>query len=294
MVNGMHSVFVEKNGKLEKTNAQFANEEEILNIINRIVNKVGRRVDESSPLVDARLPDGSRVNAIIAPLSLSGPILTIRRFPPEPFTLEKLVALQTLTSQMAEFLQNAIRTKQNIVISGGAGVGKTTTLNAIASTIPHTERLIIIEDAAEMRLQHPHLVSLETRPPNIEGKGEIPMRILVKNALRMRPDRIIIGEIRGGEALDMLQAMNTGHKGSLTTVHANTPLDALMRVETMALMADIDLPLFAIQEQIKSAINIIVQQERTSTGERRITKICELQNVPSANVRQRYTLKELF
>lgn len=276
MVNGTESVFIEKNGKLERAEANFADEEEILRIINRIVGKVGRRIDESVPFVDARLPDGSRVNAIIHPLSLTGPALTIRRFPKEPFTLEKLVGFGTLNNDLAAFLKACIRAKRNIVISGGTGSGKTSTLNALIGEIPEGERIITIEDAAEMRITHPHRISLESRCANIENAGEITIRTLLKNALRMRPDRIIVGEIRGGEAIDMLQAMNTGHQGSITTVHANAPQEALSRIETMAKMTDFDLPLHAIREQINSALDLIVHQERLPGGSRKIVAVYEI------------------
>lgn len=276
MVNGTKSIYIEKSGKLQKVDHAFINDEEVLQVINRIVSRVGRRIDASNPLVDARLPDGSRVNAIISPLSLIGPVVTIRRFPKNPPTLEDLISKGTLTSEMSEFLKKAILDKQNIIVSGGTGSGKTTTLNAIAGVIPDQQRVITIEDSAEMKIDHPHLISLESRPANLEGKGEIPIRTLLKNALRMRPDRIIVGEIRSGEALDMLQAMNTGHPGSLTTVHANNTLEALHRIETMTLMADVELPLQAIREQIRGAINLIVQQERLEDGSRKIVAISKL------------------
>lgn len=276
MVNGSRSLYIERQGKLERVQDFQIGEEELMQIMNRMVSLVGRRIDPASPLVDARLPDGSRVNAIIPPLSLIGPVLTIRRFPARPMVMHDLVSGGALSRGMAAFLQAAVLAKQNIVISGGTGSGKTTTLNAIASGIPEIERIITIEDAAEMRLTHPHLVSLEARPPNLEGKGEIPVRLLLKNALRMRPDRIIVGEIRGGEALDMLQAMNTGHQGSLTTVHANAPLEALLRIETMTLMADVDLPLSAIRQQLTQAIHLVIQQERLRDGRRVIVAIDEV------------------
>lgn len=279
MVNGSRSLYIERQGMLQRVDDFQISEEELMQIMNRMVSMVGRRIDPASPLVDARLPDGSRVNAIIPPLSLIGPVLTIRRFPARPLTIPDLISGGTLSPSMAAFLQAAILAKQNIVISGGTGSGKTTTLNAIASGIPETERIITIEDAAEMRLTHPHLVSLEARPPNLEGKGEIPVRLLLKNALRMRPDRIIVGEIRGGEALDMLQAMNTGHQGSLTTVHANAPLEALLRIETMTLMADVDLPLSAIRQQITQAIHLVIQQERLRDGRRVVVAIDEVGGV---------------
>lgn len=289
MVNGADSVYIEREGVLSRVSGCDINEDELTQIINRMVGMVGRRIDTSSPLVDARLPDGSRVNAIIPPLSLTGPILTIRRFPARPMTIADLVAKGTLNQPMAKFLKMSILAKQNIIISGGTGSGKTTTLNALASCISHSERIITIEDAAEMRLIHPHLVSLEARPPNLEGRGEVAVRLLLKNALRMRPDRIIIGEIRGGESLDMLQAMNTGHQGSLTTVHANAPLEALLRIETMALMADVDLPLGAIREQIKQALHLVVQQERMKDGRRVIVAINELERQLPYSLRPIFT-----
>lgn len=280
MVNGIEATFVERNGKIERVPVQFTSPDEILAIMNHIVGTVGRRIDESSPYVDARLPDGSRVNAIIPPLALHGPTLTIRRFPAIPYTMERLLERDTLTSKMRAFLQAAVRAKRNILISGGTGSGKTSTLNALGGCIPSEERIITIEDAAEMRLTHAHVVALESRPPNIEGHGEIPIRLLVKNALRMRPDRIIVGETRGGEALDMLQAMNTGHQGSMTTVHANAAEEALLRLETMVLMADVDLPLTAVRAQISSAIHLIVQQERIVDGSRKIVSIHEVMKEP--------------
>lgn len=273
MVNGPKNIYVEKNGKLEKTNLEFENEEALLALIDRFVSRVGRRIDAASPMVDARLPDGARVNAIIAPLSLVGPVLTIRRFPANPPSLDDLVDRGTLTPSMSAFLRDAISAKLNIVISGGTGSGKTTTLNALASEISQEERIVTVEDSAEMKINHAHLVGLESRPANLEGKGEVPVRSLVKNALRMRPDRIIVGEIRSGEALDMLQAMNTGHQGSLTTVHANSPLEALFRIETMTLMADVELPLFAIRQQVEQALQVIVQQERLTDGTRKVVSI---------------------
>lgn len=294
MVNGSCSLYIERRGILERVNDFQISEEELMQIMNRMVSLVGRRIDPSSPLVDARLPDGSRINAIIPPLSLIGPVLTIRRFPASPMTMRDLVAGGTLNSGMAAFLQAAILAKQNIVISGGTGSGKTTTLNAIASGIPEGERVVTIEDAAEMRLAHPHLVSLEARPPNLEGKGEIPVRLLLKNALRMRPDRIIVGEVRGGEALDMLQAMNTGHQGSLTTVHANAPLEALLRIETMALMADVDLPLSAIRQQLTQAIHLVIQQERLRDGRRVIVAIDEVERAGDGNFPSHYRLSPIF
>lgn len=276
MVNGPHQVYVERNGILELTDVFFRDNDHVMNIIDRIVSPLGRRIDESMPMVDARLPDGSRVNAIIPPLSLNGPVVTIRKFSRDPFTVEDLINFGTLTREMAAFLEACVKARLNIVVSGGTGSGKTTTLNVLSSFIPSTERIITIEDAAELQLRQPHVITLESRPPNIEGKGAITIRDLVRNALRMRPDRIIVGEVRGGEALDMLQAMNTGHDGSLTTGHANSPRDMLSRLETMVLMAGMDLPVRAIREQISSAIDLIIQQSRLRDGSRRITHITEV------------------
>jgi len=276
MVNAPDEVFVEKDGELIEVQISFRDEEHILNVIDRIVAPLGRRVDESTPFVDARLPDGSRVNAIIPPLALRSPALTIRRFSPEPFTLNRLVSLDSLNQQMAVFLQACVRSRLNILISGGTGSGKTSTLNALARCIPEGERLVTIEDTAELQLMAKNLVSLESRPPNIEGSGEVKIRTLVHNALRMRPDRIIVGEVRGSEAFDMLQAMNTGHPGSLTTVHANSPEDAVRRLESMVLMAGLDLPQPAIREQIASSLDLIVQQERLPGGKRKIVSIAEV------------------
>ena len=276
MVNGPDEIFVEKEGELFQVKISFRDEEHILNVIDRIVAPLGRRVDESTPFVDARLPDGSRVNAIIPPLALRSPALTIRRFSPEPFTLKRLVSMESLNQQMAGFLQACVRARLNILISGGTGSGKTSTLNALARCIPERERLVTIEDTAELQLMAKNLVSLESRPPNIEGTGEVKIRTLVHNALRMRPDRIIVGEVRGPEAFDMLQAMNTGHPGSLTTVHANSPVDAIRRLESMVLMAGLDLPQPAIREQIASSLDLIVQQERLPGGKRKIVSIAEV------------------
>lgn len=273
MVNGIDEVFVERDGWIESTPIRFRDEAHLRHIIDRIVAPIGRRIDESSPLVDARLPDGSRVNAIIPPLAIRGPSLTIRKFSPQPFTLDRLVELQTLDRAMADYLSECVRRRVSLIISGGTGSGKTSTLNALGLCIPRQERLITIEDAAELRLEHPHRVALEARPPNIEGQGEVPIRTLVRNALRMRPDRIIVGEVRGGEAFDMLQAMNTGHKGSLTTLHANSPADALIRLESMVLMAGFDLPVSAIRRMVAGAIEGIVQQDRFPDGRRVITSI---------------------
>ncbi len=276
MVNGPKKIFIERGGELEAVQASFRNQEQIRNVIDRIVAPIGRRVDESTPFVDARLPDGSRVNAILPPLALRSPALTIRRFSAEPFTLQRLVSLNTLSSPMAEFLQACVQSRLNILISGGTGSGKTSTLNALAHCIPEKERVVTIEDTAELRLKTANLVSLESRPPNIEGKGEVTIRTLVRNALRMRPDRIIVGEVRGPEAFDMLQAMNTGHPGSLTTIHANSPSDAIRRLESMVLMAGLELPQPAIRDAIAHSLDIILQQERLPDGGRKITSIAEV------------------
>jgi pilus assembly protein CpaF len=276
MVNDPQNVFIEREGRIEQVDVHFRSEADLRHVIDRIVAPIGRRIDESSPLVDARLPDGSRVNAIIPPLAIGGPALTIRKFSREPFTLERLVSLGTIDQEIAAFLENCIGRRVSLIISGGTGSGKTSTLNALGLCIPHGERLITIEDAAELQLRYPHLVSLESRPPNIEGVGEIPIRTLVRNALRMRPDRIIIGEVRGGEAFDMLQAMNTGHRGSLTTLHANSPDDAMVRLESMVLMAGFDMPVSAIRRMIAGAIEIVVQQDRLSDGRRVVTAVATL------------------
>lgn len=276
MINGEDHVYVERGGKIEKTSLRFSSTSSVMSAIERIVTPLGRRVDEASPMVDARLSDGSRVNAIIPPLSLAGPVLTIRKFAKDRFTIDRLVELGTLSKEMASFLEICVRSRRNIVVSGGTGSGKTTTLNVLSDFIPDTERIITIEDAAELQLSQQHVVSLESRPPNVEGKGLVSVRDLVRNALRMRPDRIVIGECRGGEALDMLQAMNTGHDGSLTTGHANSARDFLSRLEVMVLMSGMDLPVRAIREQIVSAIDVILQQTRFSDGTRRITGIAEV------------------
>lgn len=276
MVNGPHQVYVERKGKLELAGVTFYDDAHVLHIIEKIVAPLGRRIDESQPMVDARLPDGSRVNAIIPPLSLNGPILTIRKFSKIPYKIEDLIDFRTLTKEMAEFTNACVKARLNIIVSGGTGSGKTTTLGVISAYIPEDERIITIEDAAELQLRQTHVVTLETRPANIEGKGAVMIRDLVRNALRMRPERIIVGEVRSGEALDMLQAMNTGHDGSLTTGHANTPRDMLSRLETMVLMAGMDLPVRAIREQISSALDVIVQQSRLRDGSRKITHITEV------------------
>jgi pilus assembly protein CpaF len=276
LVNGPNQVYVERKGQLEETQVRFRDDGHLLQIIHRIVAKVGRRVDQTSPIVDARLPDGSRVNAIIPPLSLRGPTLSIRRFGVVPLLLKDLLQLKALTPDMALFLEATVKARINIIISGGTGSGKTTLLNALSAFIPNTERIISVEDSAELQLQQRHVVQLESRPPNIEGKGEITLRDLVRNTLRMRPNRIIVGECRGPEAIDMLQAMNTGHEGSLTTLHANSPRDALSRLEMMLMMAGMDVPLHALREQIASAINLIIQVDRLQGGPRRVTSITEI------------------
>ena len=275
LVNSAKDIFIERRGKLSRVSAQFRNDAHLMAVIDRIVSRVGRRVDESSPMVDARLPDGSRVNAIIPPLALDGPVLSIRRFGAD-LTVEQLIANGSMTMEMLQLLAGCVKARLNVLISGGTGSGKTTLLNALSSFIPSDERLVTIEDAAELRLQQEHVVRLETRPPNSEGRGEVIARDLVKNALRMRPDRIIVGEVRGPEALDMLQAMNTGHEGSLTTVHANTPRDALSRLETMILMAGTNLPNRAMREQISSALDLIIQASRLSDGTRRVVSVTEV------------------
>jgi pilus assembly protein CpaF len=276
LVNGPHKIYVERRGKLEKSDIKFRDNEHLLQIIDRIVSKVGRRVDETSPMVDARLPDGSRVNAIIPPLALDGPTMSIRRFGANPLKLEDLLNYKAFTPEMAMLMEACIKARLNIIISGGTGCGKTTLLNTLSSFIPHDERVITIEDAAELQLQQDHVVRLETRPANIEGKGAINCRDLVKNALRMRPERIIIGECRGPEALDMLQAMNTGHAGSMTTLHANTARDAQARLETMIMMAGMELPIKAMRQQISSAVDLIVQANRLQGGPRKITSLSEV------------------
>jgi pilus assembly protein CpaF len=284
MVNGHHQIYVEQNGKLVLTDHTFMDDTSVLAIIERIVSPIGRRIDESQPYVDARLPDGSRVNAIIHPLSLTGPCLTIRKFSRDPFTDRDLIHFGTLTEGAADFLQVCVKLRKNIVVSGGTGSGKTTFLNVLSGYLPDTDRIVTIEDAAELRLPQAHVVRLESRPPNIEGRGAIAIRDLVRNALRMRPDRIVVGECRGGEALDMLQAMNTGHDGSLTTVHANAPRDVISRLETMVLMSGMDLPVRAIREQIASAVDMIAHESRLSDGSRKITKITEVMGLEGDQV----------
>ena len=290
MVNDYDRIYVERGGKIEPARSTFADTAHLLRIIDKIVSQVGRRVDEASPMVDARLPDGSRVNAIIPPLSLRGPALTIRKFSRDPYTMDDLISFGTLTPKAAQFLAACVRGKLNVLISGGTGTGKTTTLNALSAFVPNDERIITIEDAAELQLQQEHVITLEARPPNIEGQGEIRIRELVRNALRMRPDRIIVGEVRGPETLDMLQAMNTGHEGSLTTIHANSPRDALSRLETLVLTAGVDLPLRAIREQISSAFDVLVQIARLVDGSRRITHITEVLRMESDVV----TMQDIF
>jgi pilus assembly protein CpaF len=279
MVNGPRQIYVERRGKLQKTEVVFNNEDHVMRVIDRIVAPLGRRIDESSPMVDARLPDGSRVNAVIRPISLLGPVISIRKFRKEGLTIDDLVRFGTLTREMAEFLSACVRARLNIIVAGGTGSGKTTTLNVLSSFIPEDERIITVENAAELQLRQEHVVPLESRPPNIEGKGEITIRDLVINCLRMRPERIVVGECRGGETLEMLQAMNTGHDGSMTTLHANSPRDAIARTETMCLMSGMDLPVRAIREQIASAVNLIVQQARLKDGSRKIVNITEVQGM---------------
>jgi pilus assembly protein CpaF len=276
MVNGPEQIYIERNGKLCLSDVRFRDNEHVLNVIDKIVASVGRHVDEASPMVDARLQDGSRVNIVISPVSLNSPVITIRKFSKNPLTIKDLLRFNSLSFNMAAFLEACVKGRMNVVVSGGTGSGKTTLLNVLSGFIPNSERIITIEDAAELRLQQQHVITLESRPPNLEGKGQISIRDLVRNALRMRPDRIVVGEVRGGEALDMLQAMNTGHDGSLTTAHANSPRDLLSRLETMVLMSGMDLPVRAIREQIASAVDVIIQQSRMMDGTRKITEICEV------------------
>ena len=290
LVNSHGTIYVERRGKLEVTNVAFKDNEHLMRVIERIVSSVGRRIDESSPMVDARLRDGSRVNAIIPPLSLDGPVLSIRRFGSEPLRMNELIENKALTRDIADMLQMCVSARLNVLISGGTGAGKTTLLNALSAYIPEDERIVTIEDSAELQLQQPHVVRLETRPPNIEGRGEVTQRDLVRNALRMRPDRIVIGEVRGGEAIDMLQAMNTGHDGSLTTVHANTPRDALSRLETMIQMTGMRLSDRAMRQQIAAAINLVVQVARLSDGTRRLTSISEITGMEGETI----TMQEIF
>ena len=290
LVNAFNNVYIERRGKLERTSVAFRDNEHLMRVIERIVSAVGRRIDESSPMVDARLTDGSRVNAIIPPLALRGPSLSIRRFGSKPLLMKDLIEKGALTKDIAELLGMCVRARLNILISGGTGSGKTTLLNALSAFIPEDERIITIEDSAELQLQQPHIVSLETRPPNIEGRGEVTQRDLVRNALRMRPERIVLGEVRGGEAIDMLQAMNTGHDGSLATIHANTPRDALVRLETMIQMTGMKLSDKAMRQQISSAINLVVQAARLSDGTRRITSLSEITGMEGETI----TMQEIF
>ena len=290
MVNRPDQVYCERFGKLVLTDVHFRDVDHIRHVIDKIVTPLGRRIDESSPMVDARLSDGSRVNAIISPLSLTGPVLTIRKFSSDPYTVEDLIGFDTISQPLATFLSACVRVKLNILVSGGSGAGKTTFLNVLSSFIPEGERIVTVEDAAELKLNQPHVVRLESRPPNIEGKGEVTIRDLVRNSLRMRPDRIIVGEVRGGEALDMLQAMNTGHEGSISTVHANTPRDALARLETMVMMAGMELPSRAIREQIAAAIHLIIQVARLVDGGRKVVGVSEVQGMEG----QVLVLQDLF
>jgi pilus assembly protein CpaF len=290
MVNGAGSIFVERGGRIHAVDAAFTSETHLRRTIDKIVGRVGRRIDESSPMVDARLPDGSRVNAVVAPIALDGSMLTIRKFAADPFGADDLVAFGTMTRAVRDLLDACVRGRLNVLISGGTGSGKTTTLNVLSGFIPHDERIVTIEDAAELQLKQDHVLRLESRPSNIEGRGEITIRDLVRNALRMRPDRIVVGEVRDGAALDMLQAMNTGHDGSITTVHANSPRDSLARLETMTLMAGVDLPMRAIREQVSSAIDLIVHQTRLKDGSRRIVSVSEVVGMESDVI----TLQDLF
>ncbi len=290
MVNGPDAVYVERGGSLVLTEVKFRDHDHVHHVIDKIVAPIGRRIDEGSPMVDARLPDGSRVNVIIPPLSLTGPVITIRKFYRDPLKVEDLIRLGTLTEDMAEFLEACVKARLNMVVSGGTGSGKTTTLNVLSLFIPRDERIVTIEDSAELQLRQEHVITLESRPPNIENKGAITIRDLVRNCLRMRPDRIVVGEVRGGEALDMLQAMNTGHDGSLTTGHANSPRDMLSRLETMVLMAGMEIPVRAIREQVSSAVDLIVHQERMKDGTRKITHITEVQGMEGEII----TLQDLF
>jgi pilus assembly protein CpaF len=290
LVNGHDTIFVERRGRLEHTNLRFSDHGHLMNTIDRIVSAVGRRIDESSPMVDARLADGSRVNAVIPPLALDGAMLSIRRFAVERLTMDKLIDFETVTPEVASVLQAVVKGRLNVLVSGGTGAGKTTLLNILSSCIPECERIITIEDSAELQLQQPHVVRLETRPANIEGKGEVGARDLVKNALRMRPERIVVGEVRGGEALDMLQAMNTGHDGSLTTIHANTPRDAIGRVENMVSMTGIAFPIKALRAQIASAIDVVVQVARLEDGRRKIVSVQEINGMEGEIV----TMSEMF
>jgi len=290
MVNGYETIYVEKKGKISKIDASFIDEDHLRRIIDKIVAQVGRRIDESSPMVDARLPDGSRVNAIITPLAIKGSKLTIRKFAKDPFTIDDLIRFSTLNEQVSAFLDACVRGRQNVLISGGTGSGKTSTLNVLSGFIPAEERIVTIEDSVELQLNQEHVLQLESRMANIEGRGEVTIRDLVRNSLRMRPDRIVVGEVRGGETLDMLQAMNTGHDGSLSTVHANSPRDVISRLETMVLMSGMDLPIKAIREQIASAIDLIVHQSRLRDGSRHITHVTEVQGMEGDVI----TLQDIF
>lgn len=290
MINGPRKVFFEQRGKLHLSDRVFRDDDHIMRIVEKIVVPINRRIDESSPMVDARLPDGSRVNAIIPPLSVDGPTVTIRKFSRDPLTVDDLVSFGTLIPEMVDFLRACIRTRLNVIVSGGTGSGKTTLLNVLSSFIPPTERVVTIEDPCELQMRQRHVIRLETRPPNVEGKGQVTQRDLVRNALRMRPDRIIVGEVRAGEAFDMLQAMNTGHDGSLTTAHANTPRDAIARVENMVLMAGLDLPIRAIREQVASALDLVVHVSRLADGTRRVTHVTEVVGMEGQTV----TLQDVF
>lgn len=290
MVNRWDRIYVEKKGQIQLTGRQFTDNQQVVNIVRRIVSPLGRRIDEASPMVDARLPDGSRVNAVIPPIAITGPAITVRKFSRDPYTVEDLVRFGTLTEPIARFLRMAVENKRNILISGGTGSGKTTLLNVLSGFIPGTERIVTIEDAAELRLAQEHVVSMEARPPNIEGEGAIPIRKLVINALRMRPDRIVVGECRGGEALDMMQAMNTGHEGSLTTLHANTPRDAFSRLETMVLMSGLDLPVRSIRQQVASAIHLVVQIARATDGTRKLMSVSEVTGMEGEVI----TMQDIF
>ena len=290
LVNSHGTIYIERGGKLELTRVAFKDDEHLMRVIERIVSSVGRRIDESSPMVDARLKDGSRVNAIIPPLAIDGPVLSIRRFGAEPLRMNSLIENNALTKDIADMLEMCVNARLNILISGGTGAGKTTLLNALSAYIPEAQRIVTIEDSAELQLQQPHVVRLETRPPNIEGRGEVTQRDLVRNALRMRPDRIVIGEVRGGEAIDMLQAMNTGHDGSLTTIHANTPRDALARLETMIQMTGMRLSERAMRQQVASAVDVVLQVARLSDGSRRVTSISEITGMEGDTI----TMQEIF
>src|SRR5213082_1866414 len=290
MVNGPHSIFVERGGKIEPVAAQFVDEDHLRRIIDKIVAQVGRRIDEATPMVDARLPDGSRVNAVVHPLAIGGPFLTIRKFASDPYTVEDLISFGTMNAATARFLEACVVGRLNAIVSGGTGTGKTTTLNVLSSFIPEDERIVTVEDAKELQLHQDHVLSMEARPPNIEGRGQVTIRDLVRNSLRMRPDRIVVGEVRGGEALDMLQAMNTGHDGSITTIHSNAPRDTLARIETMTLMSGFDLPIRAIREQMASALDLVVHLTRLRDGTRRITHVTEVQGMEGDVI----TLQDLY